>query len=48
LIFIDPSYLLAIVNKKDQWHNNALKLVPKVENSERVISNILIAETLMD
>ena len=46
MIFIDTSYLLAIVNDKDQWHNKAINLTPKIKKSEKIISNIIITETL--
>lgn len=46
MIFIDTSYLLAILNNKDQWHEQALKLAPKVEKTGKIISNIVITEIL--
>ncbi len=46
MIFIDTSYLIAVVNNKDQWYNKAINLSPRIEKSEKIISNIIITETL--
>lgn len=46
LLFIDTTFILGLTIKNDQWHEDALKLVPKVEKSKRYISNIILTETL--
>jgi len=46
LFFIDTTFILGLTVENDQWHNKALKLFPKVEKSERWISNIILTETL--
>jgi len=46
LFFIDTTFILGLILKKDQWHNNSLELSTKVKKSDRCISNIILLETL--
>lgn len=46
MFFIDTTFILGLTVENDQWHENALKLFPKVEKSKRWISNIILTETL--
>jgi len=46
MLFIDTSFIVGLAINKDQWHKNSLKLAPKVENSEKYISNIILIESL--
>ena len=46
LVFHRQTFILGLTVENDQWHNEALKLFPKVETSIRWISNIILTETL--
>jgi predicted nucleic acid-binding protein len=45
MIFVDSSYFIAIAREKDRWHNNALKLVEKT-NDSMMISDFIISESV--
>jgi predicted nucleic acid-binding protein len=46
LILVDSSFFIGYFNKNDQWHKKALKIGGKIENQEKVISNLIISETI--
>lgn len=47
MIFLDSGFLIAVFSQKDQWHNNALKLLDYVDNQDNlVISNLILSETI--
>ncbi|GAA5818641.1 MAG: type II toxin-antitoxin system VapC family toxin [Methanobrevibacter sp. CfCl-M3] len=46
MIFVDTTFILGLAIDNDQWHDNAIKLISKVEKSKRWISNIILTETL--
>lgn len=46
MIFVDSSFFIALALKKDQWHQDALKLVPILEESEKMVSGLVIAESV--
>jgi predicted nucleic acid-binding protein len=46
VIFIDASFIIATASKSDQWHERAIKLLPKVKKEERIISELIISETI--
>ncbi|MGL6297728.1 MAG: type II toxin-antitoxin system VapC family toxin, partial [Methanobacteriaceae archaeon] len=46
MIFVDSSFLIALINNNDQWHSNAIKIAPEVKKTEKIVSNIIIIETL--
>ncbi|BBL61120.1 hypothetical protein MARBORIA2_13750 [Methanobrevibacter arboriphilus] len=46
MIFIDASFIIGLMNKKDQWHDKALDLVDFCEKKEKFTSNLVITEIL--
>ncbi|MBU4535234.1 MAG: PIN domain-containing protein [Euryarchaeota archaeon] len=46
MIYVDSSFFIALALKNDQWHEKALKLIPKIENSEKMVSNLIISESV--
>jgi len=46
MIFLDASFLIAIFVKNDEWHEQALKVLPNITNKEKIISKLVIAETI--
>jgi hypothetical protein len=46
LIFIDSSFFIGLVLETDKWHEQALKLIPKLEKSSKMVSGIIISETV--
>ncbi len=48
MIFIDSSYFIAIVDKRDQWHQKALELSNYLENKDIVVSSFIISEVLTE
>lgn len=45
MIFADSSYFIAITREKDTWHNDALKLAEKI-NDSIMISDFIISESV--
>jgi len=48
MIFVDSSYYIAIVDKRDQWHGKALKLSNHIENNSIVVSSFIISEIMTE
>ena len=46
MIFIDASFVIGLINPKDQWHNQAKKIYQDIKNEETVISNVILTETI--
>ena len=46
MIFIDSSFLTAYFNENDQWHKKSLRVAKSIKNREKVISNLIISETV--
>jgi predicted nucleic acid-binding protein len=46
LIFVDTSFIIGLINTKDQWHNKAMKIAQKIEKEKKVVSNVIIIEVL--
>ncbi len=46
MIFIDSSFLIALANDNDQWHQRAVKILKKVIKHQNIISTIHISETI--
>ncbi|MCL2115772.1 MAG: PIN domain-containing protein [Methanobrevibacter sp.] len=46
MIFLDASFLIAIFVENDQWHQYALKVLPKIAKKKKFISKLVIAETI--
>lgn len=35
-LFLDTAFIQAILNRRDQYHQSALKLIPLVENAQEI------------
>ncbi len=46
MIFVDSSFFIALVLENDQWHDKALELIPKLEKSQKMVSGLIISETV--
>ncbi|MDR0911757.1 MAG: PIN domain-containing protein [Methanobrevibacter sp.] len=46
MIFIDSTFLTAYFNANDQWHEDSLRVAKLISKKEKVISNLIISETV--
>lgn len=46
MIFIDASFFIAAINKKDQWHGKAGKILPIIRNEEKITSGLILSESV--
>jgi len=46
MILVDSTFFTAIVNKKDQWHEDSLRVAKKIFNMEKIVSNLIISESI--
>jgi predicted nucleic acid-binding protein len=46
MIFIDSSYIIALVVQSDQWHKDAVRLIETVGNSNKIITEAMIIESI--
>ena len=46
MLFLDSSYLIGLLIEKDSLHQNALKLVPYLENENKIINSTVLTEVL--
>lgn len=46
MIFIDSSFLTAYFNENDKWHEKSLAVAELIKNRKKVISNLIISETV--
>ena len=46
MIFIDTSFIIALLNKKDKWHKKAVELSEDLVNETAVISDIVLIESM--
>jgi hypothetical protein len=46
LTFIDSIYLLTLLNDRDQYHDKAKKIELKVRKMKKIMSTIILTETL--
>lgn len=46
LIFLDTSFIIALVNNSDGRHEEAVKLAKMIENKEKTVSFVVIIEVL--
>jgi len=46
LIFVDASYIIALIVEKDQWHNDAIKLLDKLKSEDKLITEAMIIESI--
>lgn len=46
LIFIDASFFIAALNKKDKWHKNAGEILPIIKKEEKITSQLILSEAV--
>lgn len=46
MILVDSTFFTAIVNKKDQWYENSLRVAKKIANMDKIVSNLIISESV--
>ncbi len=46
MIFLDASFLIAIFVENDDWHQKAVQLLPLIAKKKKIISKLVIAETV--
>lgn len=46
MIFIDSSFFIAAINKKDQWHQKAGEILPIIRNEEKITSGLILSESV--
>jgi len=46
LIFIDSSFFIASILKRDQWHNRTLKILPEIIEKEKITSILVLSESV--
>lgn len=45
-IFIDTSYIVGLLVEKDEWHDQAIELIPKIDKRDKIICMSVINETI--
>jgi len=46
IIFVDTHYLIAIINRLDQWHQSAVLVISKLGKAKLVVTESVFVETL--
>ena len=46
MIFVDASYIIALIVEKDQWHDDAVRLLEKLKSEDKIITEPMIIESL--
>jgi len=46
VIYVDASFIIALVIEKDQWHQRALELLAKLKSEDKYITEAMIIESL--
>ena len=46
MIFVDASYIIALIVEKDQWHEDAIKLLDKLKSEDKIITEAMIIESI--
>ena len=46
MIFVDASYIIALIIEKDQWHEDAIKLLGRLKSEEKIITEAMIIESI--
>lgn len=46
MIFVDSSFFIALVDRKDQWHPAAKAILPVLTDETIIISDLIIAESV--
>ncbi|MGH9948243.1 MAG: hypothetical protein ACRD6X_13745 [Pyrinomonadaceae bacterium] len=45
-ILVDTHYLIAIINRFDQWHEPAIRIIENFRNPKLVVTECVLIETL--
>ncbi|MEE9151934.1 MAG: PIN domain-containing protein [Thermoplasmata archaeon] len=45
MILVDSSFFIGLVDKKDQWHKKAIRVLEKI-NEEMIVSDLIISESV--
>ncbi|HEX8567280.1 MAG TPA: PIN domain-containing protein [Pyrinomonadaceae bacterium] len=46
IILVDTHYLIAIINRLDQWHQSAISVISKLDKAKLVVTESVLVETL--
>jgi len=46
LIFIDASFFIASIIKKDQWHNRVREILPEIIDDKKITSVLVLSEAV--
>lgn len=46
MIFVDSSYIIALVAEKDQWHKEAVKNIKKLDGKEKTTTEAMVIESI--
>ena len=46
MILVDSTFFTAIVNEKDQWYEDSLRIAKKIVKMDKVVSNLIISESV--
>lgn len=46
MIFIDSSFFIASIIKKDQWHNRVPEIFPEIMRDEKITSVLVLSEAV--
>ena len=46
MIFVDASYIIALIIEKDQWHEDAIKLLDRLKSEDKIITEAMIIESI--
>ncbi len=46
MIFVDASFFIAALNKKDEWHEDAGELLPLIKKEEKLTSHLILSESV--
>ncbi|WP_409199370.1 type II toxin-antitoxin system VapC family toxin [Methanobrevibacter sp. DSM 116169] len=46
MIFIDASFIIAMISEKDQWHSETIKILDEISEEDLITSDLIITETM--
>ena len=46
MILVDSSYFIALANRKDRWHVQAVAITPRLEKEELVTTDLFLSEAV--
>lgn len=46
LILIDSNFFIALINRKDQWHDKSKRIIDKIEHQEKMVTDGVITEAI--